>query len=61
MSTGAAAVLSLFVPGLGQLCRGRPIAAGLWFICSVVGYLLCVVPGIIIHIACIVEVAQSEG
>ena len=31
ISNGAAAVLSFFIPGLGQLCQGRPGAAMVFF------------------------------
>ena len=46
---GLAAALSLVLPGLGQLYKGR-IAAGLvWFLMTVLGYALLIVPGLVLH------------
>src|SRR4051812_46794383 len=42
---GLAAVLSLFVPGAGQLYVGRPVAALLWFLAVTAGYAL-LLPGL---------------
>ena len=50
---GTAAVLSLFIPGAGQIYKGR-ISVGLsWLISVVAGYTLMVFPGVILHIICI--------
>ena len=50
---GAAAVLSFFIPGLGQMYKGQ-IGEGIgWLISTLVGYVLLIVPGLIIHIACV--------
>ncbi|HEV3471337.1 MAG TPA: hypothetical protein VG148_18575 [Pyrinomonadaceae bacterium] len=51
-SPGAAAVLSFFIPGLGQLYKGKIGIGILWFICVSVAYLL-IIPGLILHIVCI--------
>ena len=57
---GVAAVLSLVIPGAGQIYKGR-IGAGLvWLICTVLGYVALVLPGIIIHIICIVNAASGK-
>jgi predicted nucleic acid-binding Zn ribbon protein len=49
---GLAAVLSFFVPGLGQVYKGQ-IGQGIgWLIGVIVGYCL-ILPGLILHIACI--------
>ena len=50
---GTAAVLSLFVPGAGQIYKGRLAAGILWLIVVIGGYLLVIVPGVILHIICI--------
>ena len=55
---GLAAVLSLFMPGAGQLYAGRIVGALLWFLAVSAGYYL-VLPGLILHVFCIVSAASS--
>ncbi len=55
---GLAAVLSLFMPGAGQLYAGRIVGALLWFLAVSAGYAL-VLPGLILHVFCIVSAASS--
>jgi len=56
-SPAAAAALSLFLPGVGQIYSGR-IAQGVgWLLATGLGYLLFLVPGLILHICCIVNAA----
>jgi hypothetical protein len=56
-SPAAAAALSLFLPGVGQIYSGRvPQGIG-WLIATGLGYLLFLVPGLILHICCIVNAA----
>lgn len=50
---GAAAVLSLIIPGAGQVYKGQIFNGLFWFLMVVVGYVMFVVPGVILHIACI--------
>jgi hypothetical protein len=57
-SPALAAVASLFVPGAGQLYAGRPIAALLWFLVVSAAYTL-VLPGLVLHLFCIVSAASS--
>jgi TM2 domain-containing membrane protein YozV len=50
---GAAAVLSLVLPGAGQMYKGS-IGVGLcWLVGVACGYGLFIVPGIVLHIACV--------
>ncbi len=57
---GVAAVLSFLIPGLGQMYKGQ-IGAGIaWLFCVVVGYLLFIVPGLILHIASIYKAYSDE-
>jgi len=52
-SPGLAAVLSVFIPGLGHVYAGR-LGAGLaWFLATMFGYWAILVPGFLIHIASI--------
>jgi len=57
-SPALAAIFSLFVPGAGQLYAGRWVAAILWFLVVSAGYAL-ILPGLILHLFCIVSAASS--
>jgi TM2 domain-containing membrane protein YozV len=57
---GIAAVLSLIIPGAGQMYKGN-IGSGLvWLIAVVVGYALFIIPGLILHVVCIVNAASGQ-
>jgi len=53
-----AAVLSLVIPGAGQLYAGRAGAAVVWFFAVMIGYLL-ILPGLFLHALCIISAAAS--
>lgn len=56
-SPAAAAALSFFLPGVGQIYSGRvPQGIG-WMLATGLGYLLFLAPGLILHICCIVNAA----
>ena len=57
----AAAVLSLIVPGSGHLYAGRPLAGVGWFALVTMGYLLLVIPGVVLHILCIASAAAAAN
>lgn len=48
-----AGFLSLVLPGMGQVYKGKYISGMLWFIFVVGGYQCLVVPGAILHFYCI--------
>lgn len=50
---GTAAVLSLIIPGLGQIYKGQIANGIIWGVFVVAGYLMLIIPGIILHIACV--------
>ena len=50
---GIAAVLSVFLPGLGQVYTGRLLAGGLWFLATGVAYWAVLLPGFLVHALCI--------
>jgi hypothetical protein len=52
-SPGIAAVLSVLLPGLGQVYCGRLCAGAMWFLATAAGYSLVLVPGFLIHALCI--------
>lgn len=52
-----AAVLSFFIPGLGQLVQGRVIAAVIFFVLTVGGYICFLLPGLLFHLVTILDAA----
>jgi hypothetical protein len=57
----AAAVLSMIVPGAGQLYSGRPLSAVAWFTLVTMGYMLLIVPGVLMHILCVASAAAAAN
>jgi TM2 domain-containing membrane protein YozV len=55
-----AALLSLWIPGLGQLYAGRVVSGILWFLCVGLGYVL-ILPGLILHLFCIVSASSAAS
>ena len=55
---GLYALLSFLWPGLGQILKGQVLQGILWMVAVVVGYMLLIVPGIILHIWCMVDAAR---
>jgi len=55
-----AALLSLFIPGAGQMYKGD-VGIGVGFLlATIVGYVACVFPGIVLHVCSIVYAAQKD-
>jgi len=52
-SPGIAAVLSVLIPGLGQVYCGRLLASALWLLATAAGYSMILVPGFLIHALCV--------
>jgi TM2 domain-containing membrane protein YozV len=53
-------VLSLVIPGAGQMYKGQ-IGPGIgWLIGTVAGYCLFIVPGLILHIVCIYKAYSDD-
>ncbi len=50
---GVAAVLSVVVPGLGQVYAGRLLSGALWFLGTCVAYSAVLLPGFLIHALCV--------
>src|SRR5438309_11320192 len=57
---GIAAVLSFLIPGAGQMYKGRVISGLLWFVFVGIGYFLLIIPGIFLHVLCIVTAASGD-
>lgn len=59
-SPAAAALLSLIVPGLGQLYKGQWINGPAWFCLVLIGYLAFVFPGVVLHVLCVLGAAMGN-
>ncbi len=59
-SNGIAAVLSLFIPGAGQMYKGQVGGGILWLLFVIVGYFAWIVPGLILHLFCIVNASTAS-
>jgi predicted nucleic acid-binding Zn ribbon protein len=57
---GIAAVLSFFIPGLGQIYKGNVVSGLLWMVATFIGYLLLIIPGLILHFFCILTAAMGD-
>jgi TM2 domain-containing membrane protein YozV len=57
---GVAAVLSLLIPGAGQIYKGHVIRGLLWLVFVPLGYICLVVPGLILHALCIILAASGD-
>jgi hypothetical protein len=64
-SPGLAAVLSFFLPGLGQLYKGQIINGIVWFFVVMCGYAALILPGVFLHFFCVLGALSgnpwSEG
>lgn len=58
-SRAVAFLLSLLIPGLGQLYKGQFISAVAWFVFVLVGYVF-IVPGLILHVCCVIGAASGD-
>lgn len=52
-SPGIAAVLSVVVPGLGQVYSGRVLSGLVWFLATAFAYSAVLLPGFLVHILCV--------
>src|SRR5262249_49945924 len=57
---GVAAVLSFLWPGLGQIYKGQVLGGFVWMFTVALGYCMCLVPGIFLHIICIFGAASGS-
>lgn len=59
-SPGVAAVLSLLLPGLGQLYKGS-IGSGIaWFVFTAIGYFMLIIPGLFVHLFCVISASSGD-
>ena len=55
-----AAICNFFLPGLGHLILGKPFQGLLWLVLVIAGYICFIVPGIVLHIFCILDAARQS-
>jgi len=55
---GAAAVLSFFLPGLGQIYNGQ-IGLGIGAMLATLFLYLLIIPGLICHVICVIDAYQN--
>jgi TM2 domain-containing membrane protein YozV len=58
-SNGVAALLSLLIPGAGQMYKGSVGTGLVWMFVVVIGYCAFIVPGVILHLICILMAASD--
>lgn len=58
---GVAAVLSLVIPGAGQIYKGQIFNGIFWLVCVIIGYVMFIFPGVILHILCIVGAFSGKN
>jgi TM2 domain-containing membrane protein YozV len=56
---GISAVLSVLIPGLGQVYCGRLLAGGLWFLGTALAYSAVLLPGFLVHALCVWSAYRS--
>jgi TM2 domain-containing membrane protein YozV len=57
-SNALAAIVNIFIPGVGQLIQGRVLSGLFFLIITFIGYAVLILPGIIMHIWAIVDAAN---
>lgn len=55
-----AGLLSFLLPGLGQMYKGQTANGIIWLVGAIFGYMLFIIPGIIIHICAIFEAVSRD-
>jgi TM2 domain-containing membrane protein YozV len=59
-SDAVAAVLSIVIPGAGQIYKGKTAIGLAWLVFTVLGYLTLVLPGMLLHFICVFQAALIE-
>ena len=58
---GIAALLSLIIPGAGQMYQNKVGQGIVWLVAVSIGYAMLIVPGLVLHVVCIVSAASSAS
>lgn len=59
-SKGVAAVLSLVIPGAGQMYKGQVANGLVWLAVVAAAYFVQFVPGVMLHLLCILGAASGD-
>jgi TM2 domain-containing membrane protein YozV len=59
-SNTVAAVLSLLIPGAGQMYKGRISLGLLWLVLTLFAYITLLLPGVLLHFLCVFQAAGME-
>ena len=59
-SPGVAALFSFVIPGAGQMYKGDVVSGLAWFIVTLMGYAMLIVPGLILHLICIINATSGD-
>jgi TM2 domain-containing membrane protein YozV len=59
-SPGIARLWSIFIPGAGHVYKGQTGQGVMWFFGTIIGYAMFVVPGIALHIVCIILAGNGD-
>lgn len=59
-SPGIAAVLSLVIPGAGQMYKGQVANGLVWFIATIAGYVIFPFLGLAMHVFCIIGAGMGK-
>lgn len=54
-----AALMSLLIPGAGQVYKGRTLQGVAWFVAVLAGYLTVGAPALLIHLMCVVSAGSA--
>jgi TM2 domain-containing membrane protein YozV len=55
-----AAILSLFLPGLGQIYKGQFLNGLAWLVLTIVGYICFIIPGVVLHLCCVLGALTGD-
>lgn len=55
-----AAALSFLIPGLGQCYKGQVVNGLVWFVLVLIGYVLFIIPGLVLHLCCVIGAAMGD-
>ena len=59
-SPGVAVILSILIPGAGQMYKGNVLIGFLWLFFLLIGYILFVLPGLCLHLVCIISASIGD-
>ncbi len=50
----------LFYSRLGQMYKGQIFNGIAWFVCTIIGYVAFVIPGLLLHLCCVAGAAMGD-